>query len=250
MTRALQVGALALAVAVLVAGAALVGASRGEREARAVQLLTRLYAAGPAAVAGRLVPGSVPDDQRPALQRVLRQVVQPPFEATASDRATVRGVTLVHVRTDRIDWCVTPDDALVVDCRVGNAELDGAVRGAPVDVAFAALDVYPRKVDVAVVLRTPADRPVRLGGDPQLTTEVADYRLVEAGYLTRGRRIAADRNALRVQPGAGLLLVFTADGLGDVQAATSGPFTLRWDGATARLQVTGRTWLVGEGSRG
>lgn len=182
------------------------------------------------------------------MQQVLQRLVQPPFEATGSDRATVRRVTLIHARTDRIDWCVTLDDALLLDCRVGTAGLDGAVRGAPLEVAFAALDAYPHAVDLAIVVPTSANHPVPLDGDPQLTAEAADYRLVEASHVIRGRRIAADRTELRVQPGAGLLLAFTAGGVGDVEAGTSGTFTLRWDGVTARLQVTGRRWLVGEGS--
>lgn len=241
---------LALTVVALVAGSFLVASAKtgpGAQLRDAEALIQRLHDQGDAqAVADRIVAGSlgeeVTDEQ---VVQALQSVLAQPAEIIESELVDVRGIPVARIRTAQLEWCVTPGEQLLVGCRVGTAEAAATVRGAPVEVAFAAVDVFADRVDLAVVLTTQEPEPVPLGTDVGLDQPPGvDMERVETSYTLGGQRMPLEEEQIAVRNDAGLLLVFEDGDVDDVEAAVGGPYALTWDGGTVELEVTEATWFI------
>lgn len=248
---------LGLTVIVLVAGALLIGQEAADPEVNAEETLRALYANRDAAgIADRIVPGSLGQDiPREQLEAGIGTLLQEPFEVEDTSTHRIRGTQLVRVALTRqqggqpLEWCLLPDGSLLLGCRVATVELSAEVDGdVPVGVDFSAMDIQASNVQLAVVLTTSGEDEVPLSDDVRLHGD--SFEQANAAYLLGGQQVPADPQDLRVRPGAGLLLVYRADQIEDVDTYTDGSFTLRWSDGAVQLAVEDITWFIGDGSAG
>jgi hypothetical protein len=251
--RVVQGVVVGLAILALVSGAVLLGASGSDRVDRAERLLARLYEQGdPAAVIDRFPPGTVPPEQRPQFEEALRRVLSGPFEVESSELFTVRGRQIARVTVAApgggpdLQWCVLPDDAVVLGCRLGTAQLEVASSPAAVEVPFAALDVFVDRVALTVVLTASGREEVALGDRPEVAAPGGggEFRLSEASFVAGRQRQPAPAGRLRIPPGTGLLLVFERPGSERLAPSVDGPFELTWSGGSVRLESADVTWFI------
>lgn len=225
---------LALAIAVLVGGAVYLGGQEtgsGNRD-----LVATLYEEGDVqGVLDRLAPGSVTEQQRPQIERGLQQTFEQGATVVEQDTVTVRGVTLERTRTsDNVEWCVTPDEQILLQCRIGTVEATGQVDGAPLEVGFAVGTLFADRTQLSIVLSPPQggdthtlDGEFQLGGD--LPVEIQQLAL-----LSQGQRLPLDPGQqIDLRPGVGLLLQLTASPDVEFSGET---LTISWDGGTATVE--------------
>lgn len=245
---------LGLTVAVFVVGALLIGQEAADPAANARETLRSYYAnVDTAAVADRIVPGSLGQEvPREQLEAGLSGLLQGPFEVERTSTHRIRGIEVARVVVARpqggqpIEWCVLPDGGLLLGCRLGGAELSAEVTGdAPIDVDFAGVDVLADDVQLAVVLVATGDEEVPLG---EVRLEGGDHSLANTTYLLGGQQVPAEPDDLRVRPGAGLLLVWVAEGVEDVTEHVEGPFTVTWADGEIELTLNEMQWYVGPGA--
>lgn len=240
---------LGLAVVALSLGAAALGPDAEGRVERAEALLRGLYERGdPEAVVDRLAEGSFGADEETGSQLgpALGAVLSEQLEVTDSRVVEVRGVPLVEVSTPRLQWCVTPESELILGCRVATAELDAAATGAPLEVQFAAVDVFADRVDLTLVLTTTGQEAVTLGDVSIASSSAgAPLELADVSFVAGGQRAPAPPGDVAVQPGVGTLLLFQARDAEDVEATLEGPFTVGFDGGEVEVAVPSLDWVVG-----
>lgn len=243
--RQLPALVLGLTIAVFVGTAVVVGLSGNDRLARAEEHLRALYESGDVArTLDRLAPGSfgADADTRAQLEPALSQLLAEELQVTESRLVEVRGIELAEIQTPRITWCVTPENRLILGCRVASAEVDAEVRGAPVEVAFANLDVFAGQVDLVIVLTTNEQEPVDLG---EVSIDAEGFEFVEASYVAGGQQAPVAPGEVQVQPGLGLLLYFRAQEPADVDALVGEPMNVSFDGGEVVLEVPELEWAVG-----
>lgn len=250
-------GVLGLTVVVLVAGAVVVSqisTGSAARVADAEEMVRQFYQAGePGRVVDRLVEGSLGQDvPQQQLTGAIGQVLNQPLQIESSEAVTVRGSSLVRIQTPQVNWCVTGDQRILLGCRVATAQLQGSPQGAPVQLAFATVDVLATRVNLSAVLTAAGQQPVTLGSEVTLDQPSggADLAFAGAFNLTGGQRVPVQAGQLTVQPQAGLQLTFESDDVDDVEATLRGPFRVNWDGGGIDLRVGEVTWFIGEPSRG
>lgn len=246
---------LGLTVVVLIAGALLIGREASNPVANARETLRSYYSnTDAAAVADRIVPGSLGQQvEREQLEAGLGRILQEPFEVEDVSSGVVRGTQVVRVAVARpqggqpLEWCVLPDGGLLLGCRAATVEMSGEVQGdTPVTVDFAGMDVLVDGAQLAVVLTTSGQDEVPLDGDLRL--QGGDFELANTAYLLGGgQQVPADRQDLRIRPGAGLLLLWRSDDVEDLDATTAdaAPYTLTWGSGSVQLNVEDITWFVG-----
>lgn len=256
MSRAniLRTAGLSLTVVAFVAGALLIGQEAADPAANATETLRSYYEnTDAAAVADRIVPGSLgqQDIPRAQLEEGIGRLLEEPFEVESTSTHEIRDTRVVRIALVRpqgaqpLEWCVLPDGGLLLGCRAATVELSGEVEAdAPIGLDFSALDIQATSVQLALVLTASGEEEVPLGGDIRLRGD--SFELANAAYLLGGQQVPADPEALSVRPGAGLLLLWSADQVEDATVYTEGPFTLAWRDGSVELTVDDVTWFVGD----
>ena len=237
-----------LAGLALVGGAVVVAADQGDVVADGRALVTGFYAdRDGGALVERIVPGSLRPDESDDLEARVQAVLEQGGAVVDARPVTVRGVDLAQVETDDgITWCVRPDERIVLFCRVAVAEVTAGGGDAPLELRYGAIDVYPGRAELVVVLSTTGEESYQVEGRIQLWRgdEPADLERRTLALVAQGQEFEVDETDVRVDPGYGLLLVYT----GDAAAADTiapGDLELRWGNGQVPLRVTEPNWFVG-----
>lgn len=240
---------LALAVAVLVVAAALLGERDTPALDEAADRIRGLYASQD--VDGTLeavAPGSVGRGQTRNLAAALERVLAAE-DVTVEDQSVVHvsGVAVARIRTsDGLAWCVRPDGHLLLGCRLGELPVTAEVRALPLQVPFAAGDLYDDQAEVAVLL-TSSGGTVTLPGRLRVTTPEggpAPAELVETSYIRGGQAQPAPEVDVQLPPDRGLLVRLRASSPAARDALLRTDLVLRWQEGAVTL-ITGRPeWFL------
>jgi hypothetical protein len=209
---------------------------------RAEELIQGFYdGEDPSPVMDAIAPGSIDRSVAPDVAEGLSQLLRDTTTVSGSTVHVVDGVELVAVTmSDGRDWCVRPDELIIISCRVGIADVEVETRGVPVQVVAAEADVYAEQAQVRLVLRPAGEREVTFDGRIRLEGDGATFETTQAVVASRGQQIAEAGEDAVLQPGTTLLLAWATE---DVDALR-GQLTLSWDGGRMPVRIEEPTLFV------
>jgi hypothetical protein len=211
----------------------------------AEELIVRLYETSDADLAAALVAdGSVPDAIRDEVHTSLTGLLDGEVEVRDTFTHEVDGVTIEEVDTsDGIRWCVRPDRRILLQCRVGLAEITVDTGDVPLEVVQAEVDVFPEEHQLRLQLRPAGDDPVQFPGLLTLYGEDGDPAPLiqtQAVIANQGEIVSQAGRDTAALPGTTLLLGWVTDIGEDLDQALQ----LRWDEGAIDLEVAETTWYV------
>lgn len=211
----------------------------------AEDLVVRLYETSDADLAVALVAdGSVPEAIREDVHTSLTGLLDGEVEVVDTVSHDVDGVTIEEVDTnDGIRWCVRPDRRILLQCRVGLAEVEVDTGDVPLDVVEAEVDVFPEEHQLRLQLRPAGDDPVQFPGLLTLFGEDGDPAPLiqtQAVIANQGEIVSQVGRDAAALPGTTLLLGWVTDIGEDLDQRLQ----LRWDEGAVDLEVGETTWFV------
>lgn len=194
----------------------------------------------------RLAPGSVgsdPEDMQ-AVRASLRQILQEDFKPVHTRSITVRGVRLVQIETEGLEWCMLPRDLIALTCRVGLVEFSVDVSDSELSRAEATLDLYPDRLELATVLVNDDESQVQVDRGISATKlgQSMALEMVEASYLSEIGRVPASDGPLTVREDTPLVLIFEATQLEAVDEFATGSWELMWEEGLLVIEPSSTEW--------
>jgi hypothetical protein len=191
------------------------------------------------------VPGSIPDDLREDVRASLAAVLD--GDATVARTLTheVEGVTITEVDTDDgLRWCVLPDERILIQCRLGVAEVAVDTGDLGLEVDDAAVDLFPDEYQLRLRLRPAGETAVELpglltlyevGGDP------APFLQTQAAVVEDGQVVDQVGRDTPAAPGRTLSFIWVSY----EQDSLDADLELRWDEGALPVDIQDPEWWVG-----
>jgi hypothetical protein len=215
----------------------------------AEEVIAELYEEGdPVQVLNRSVPGTVDEDPNLQLRtlEILELVLREPFVIAEREVVTVHGVEIARLRVGNVNWCVLPDERLLLGCRVARVTAMSRTTLPDVSVAHAAVNVFPTRVDVAAVVESQtSDDRYELPGLPEFDSELVDSaELVAVDHVIDNTRVPAPPRDLGIREESGMLFEFEAQDVEEIERIEGAVFYMVWSTGQVEIVVREVEWLV------
>ncbi len=150
-------------------------------------------------------------------------------------------------------WCVRPDGAVLLQCRIGAVDVGRISSDAPLELLHGSIDIYPDRIDIVLQVATtdPAgytmtghtDLFARPAGGGELVAPpvtIADYSLLDGV-----ERVPTDDEDIELTTETDLLLYHALPASTEAEEFVGHPFLeLAWEGDALTVALQGPDWFT------
>lgn len=161
-------------------------------------------------VAEGSIPREIADDVRGSFETILARTG---IEVGATFEHDIDGVPIIEIDTsDGVRWCVRPDGHLLLQCRVGVAQVEVDTGDTPVTVHRAEMDVFPEEQQLRIQLRTEEEFTFEgLLSLRHADGEPAQVIQIQGALASQGEQVADVGRDTQIVPGTTLLMAWVTE---------------------------------------